>query len=95
MTKPKADPRPHRFTPGHTINVKAPGTQLVGIRAMVTKEQRAWLTQQGNISATVKEAIDLLISTQVLAASSRDGPASNRSGQSGVESGVIPAPPML
>ena len=60
MTKRKANPQPFRFQPGHTINVKPPGTQLVGIRAMVTKEQRDWLTQQGNISATVRKAIDLL-----------------------------------
>ena len=60
MTKRKANPQPFRFQPGHTINVKAPGTQLVGIRAMVSQEQRDWLTQQGNISATVRKAIDLL-----------------------------------
>ena len=64
MTKPKANPQPFRFQPGHTINVKPPGTQLVGIRAMVTKEQLTALDATGNRSKAVRDAIDLLISSR-------------------------------
>jgi hypothetical protein len=73
MTKRKANPQPHRFTPGHKTNVKPEGTQFVGIRIMVRPDQFTALDATGNRSKAVREAIDLLISTQVLAASSRDG----------------------
>lgn len=65
MTKRKANPQPHRFPPGHTINAKPEGTQLVGISVTIDPEQLTWLdTQPDNRSATVRAAIDLLISSR-------------------------------
>ena len=65
MTKRKANPRPHRFQPGHTINVKAPGTQLVGIRAMIRPDQRRRLDEEPNISAAVRAALDTYFSIHI------------------------------
>jgi hypothetical protein len=65
MTKRKANPQPHRFTPGNQASAKPPGTQLVGIRIMVRPDQRDWLTQQPTtISETGRQAIDLLMSSR-------------------------------
>lgn len=62
MTKRKANPQPHRFQPGHTINAKPEGTQLVGIRVTIRPDQSAWLDEEPNTSAAVRAALDTYFS---------------------------------
>lgn len=61
---PNPNPK-HKFAPGNQVAAKPPGTQLVGIRVTIRPDQRAWLdTQPTTNSETVRDAIDLLISSR-------------------------------
>jgi hypothetical protein len=64
MTKRKANPQPHRFTPGNQASAKPPGTQLVGIRISIRPDQLTALDATGNRSKAARDAIDLLISSR-------------------------------
>ena len=63
MTKRKANPQPFRYQPGNQYAKKE--ETLVRCSLMVIPEQLAWLkSQPDGISATVRKAIDLLISSR-------------------------------
>ena len=72
MTKRKENPNPHRFTPGHTTNVKTEVDRLVGIRVTIRPDQKQRLDEEENVSATVRRALDLYFSMESIESPSRD-----------------------